>query len=122
MSEAGRKLIEGLKLTREEWEEARRGEILKGGKSATYEGFLASYYQDNKRYGYICSQHMHRGHIEDGEEWQCMFGLHLEDMKPDYITDLNAMFIALCFGRKAISEVGKGFRNPLFRPGVKAKV
>ena len=120
--EIGRKLVEGLKLTREEWEEAREKEILKASSNVTYEGFLATYYQDDKIHGYICSQHKHRDYMIDGEEWQCIWGLHLEDLKPKYLTDLNAMFIALCFGREALKEVGKGFRNPLFKPGTKAKL
>lgn len=120
--EVGQKLVRGLKLTREEWEEAREKEILKASGNVTYEGFLATYYQDDKVHGYICSQHKHRDYVENDQEWQCMWGLHLEDLRPKYLTDLNAMFIALCFGREALKEVGKGFRNPLFKPSTKAKL
>lgn len=106
MSEEGMKLLKGYKLTREEWENARKSEVVTGGVNATYEGFLASYYEDDERYGYICPKHPHRTHTEDdGETWECGWGLHLENFKPKYLTDLNAMYIALCFGRDTLYEL-----------------
>lgn len=101
MSEHAHKLIEGLKLSREEYDAAVQDGTIHSGMRATYEGFLAQYYEDPERHGYICGEHIHRAHIaKDGSEWDCSWGLHTEDLSGYYLTDLNWMFLCSRFGKE----------------------
>jgi hypothetical protein len=109
MAEVGRKIMAGEILTLSEWDEAREKGILPKDKCHTYGGFLASYYQDDVRFGYICGQHIHRENTdEDGTVWECGWGLHLEELDPEHIRDLNAMYICYHFGRETLRALCAG--------------
>jgi hypothetical protein len=105
-----RKLIEGELLTREEWKEACQKEILGGAWKGSYELFKSSYYEENEggRCGYICTKHVHAvNKDEDGNEWHCGWGLHLDDLKPEFLTNQNLKFIELAFGEEELRRMLK---------------
>jgi len=106
VTDHARKLIEGLKLSREEYDAAVQDGSIRAGMRATYEGFLAQYYEDPKRHGYICGEHIHRAHTaKDGNEWNCGWGLHTEDLSGYYLTDLNWMYLCHKFGKEEMERI-----------------
>jgi hypothetical protein len=104
------KITEGQLITKEEYDFAVENKMFQPHSGMTYEGFKASYYSGKDIQGYICQKHKHHkdsATVEDGKTYLCGFGLHLEDLNDDELTDLNRMFIAFEFGYGALNEVGK---------------
>ena len=99
------KIMEGYKLTEQEWEAARAAGIFEG-ECLTYAGYLAAYYEGKKTRGMVCTKHPHREFKDnDGAAWLCGYGLHLEDLEYASLTDVNKMLIAAVFGRQALAAL-----------------
>lgn len=108
--EVASKILEGKLITEEEFVEARVSGIYKPHLS--YDDLKATYYQDHKRQGYICSKHenpINKG--ENGVEWHCGFGLHVPDLRLGNLTYGNIGFLVMAFGRDVLDRIPRDIKE-----------
>jgi hypothetical protein len=106
------KITEGLKLTEEQFEIAKKYDML--DKKITYGGYLASYYTSPSLIGMICPLHTSRLYSKPGlnqKKYTCGFGLHLDELDRNYLTDANRYYIYYYFGSKGFRLLKKGDIN-----------
>jgi len=106
------KIINGEKLTEEEWEDANTKAFFGVSKRATYAGYLMKFYEggvgENK--GLICGNHPTQDLPGD---MVCGFGLHLPELKWDHLTDANWYFLVGAFGKPAVEKLIQGYPEGL---------
>ena len=117
MSRAGDiayKLCGGFKLTIREFEIALEKGMLSGSKpnsqeelARDYLWWVASYYEDSGHRGYLCNSHPTKVIKDDGSGHKtlCMWGIHLDQVKPEALTNENLKFLRHCFGKEKVKEI-----------------
>ncbi len=97
------KIIEGVMLTEDEFKLAKAELFYK--PSLTYEDLKASYYEDDKRYGYICTRHETGITKDELGEMHCGFGLHIPDLVLKNLTHANLGLLVRVFGKDVIDRI-----------------
>jgi len=91
-SDVAWKILKGFRLTKEEFEVAKRQKYFVGDIS--YEDFIALYYEDDEKQGYLCNSEWKQV-LPDGSVRYCMWGIHKEQVKEEYLTLVQKAFLGL---------------------------
>jgi hypothetical protein len=89
------KFLRGERITRREFELGKKFKVFSAAKS--FEDLDALWYEDDEKKGYLCTRN---GKLWDGKmveppigEVRCMFGIHLQDVKPEYLKPEQKKFL-----------------------------
>ena len=111
------KIVGGDKLTIEEFRIALEDGMITGGKpdsdkelAEAYLQWIGQYYEDGERHGSLCSKtptRVIKKGIRDGKEWKtcCRWGIHMDEVNPDKLTQANIKFLRHHFGRAKVKEM-----------------
>ncbi len=111
-SEVSYKILNGDMLTLEEFKlsinkgyfESTNPPKNDGDWAKAYLVLCGQHYNSPKRRGWICGQHPKR-HISENEF--CAWGIHLDEIEPQYLTRENRRYLKRKFGTKTVNEILK---------------
>lgn len=112
-NEVAGKLMQGRKLTIEEFKIAVKEGFIQSLPITTDEGWAANYldwvgqcYEDDEHYSYLCSAHPSRIIKQVGNtKTCCAFGRHMDEVKPEFLTKQNIKWLRHWFGKVKVKQV-----------------
>ena len=107
------KIYLGRKLTLEEFKIAHKDGMITGGVPLSdeelakqYLYWQSQYYEDDDRYAILCDKHPTRLIKKEGsKETRCMWGIHMDEVKPEKLTKVNIKFLRHHFGKAKVKEL-----------------